>query len=79
MILLLDLSVTRDAVAWLRPSEILDIVMRAPGEEGCRGWHNQIIQNPNPRPEDRFELHIGRYHARVPLTCRAEASMHSFG
>jgi hypothetical protein len=66
MTLLLDLSVTRDAVdIGSGASEILDIVMRAPGEEGCRGWHNRMIQNPNPRPEDRFELRRGRYHARV--------------
>jgi hypothetical protein len=66
MTLLLDLSVTRDTVdIGSGASEILDIVMRAPGEEGCRGWHNRMIQNPNPRPEDRFELRMGRYHVRV--------------
>jgi len=66
MTLLLDLSVTRDAVdIGSGDSEILDIVMRTPGETGCRGWHNRMIQNPNPRPEDQFELRMGRYHARV--------------
>lgn len=64
--LLLDLSVTRDAVdIGSGDSEILDIVMRAPNENGCRGWHNRMIQNPNPRPEDQFELRMGRHHARV--------------
>jgi hypothetical protein len=75
MTLLLDLSVTRDAVdIGSGASEILDIVMRAPGEDGCRGWHNRMIQNPNPRPEDQFELPRGRYHARV----RVDVSGRSF-
>ena len=75
MTLLLDLSVTRDAVdIGSGASEILDIVMRAPGEAGCRGWHNRMIQNPNPRPEERFELPMGRYHARV----RVDVSGRSF-
>jgi hypothetical protein len=66
MTFLHDLSVTRDAVdIGSGASEILDIVMRAPGEEGCRGWHNRIIQNPNLR---------GRYHARV----RVDVSGRSF-
>jgi len=66
MTFLLDLSVTRDAVdIGAGANEILDIVMRAPGEEGCHGWHNRMIENPNPRPEDRFDLRMGRYHALV--------------
>src|SRR6266536_2648039 len=73
--LLLDLSVTRDAVdIGSGSSEILDIVMRAPGEAGCRGWHNRMIQNPNPGPENRFELPMGRYHAQV----RVDVSGRSF-
>jgi hypothetical protein len=72
---LLDQSVTRDAVdIGSGAHEILDIVMRAPGEEGCRGWHNRMIQNPSPRPEERFELGMGRYHARV----RVDVSGRSF-
>jgi hypothetical protein len=75
MTLLLDLSITRDAVdIGSGASEILDIVMRVPGEDGCRGWHNRMIQNPNPRPEDQFELRQGRYHARV----RVDVSGRSF-
>src|SRR6266516_6898870 len=50
MTLLLDLSVTRDAVdIGSGASEMLDIVMRTQSEAGCRGWHNRMIQNPNPR------------------------------
>jgi hypothetical protein len=74
MTFLLDLSITRDAVdIGSGSSAILDIVMRVPGEDGCRGWHNRIIQNPNPRPEDRFELPKGRYHVlvRVDLSGRS--------
>lgn len=77
MTFLLDLSITRDAVdIGSGSSAILDIVMRVPGEDGCRGWHNRIIQNPNPRPEDRFELPKGRYHVlvRVDLSGRNVAA-----
>ncbi len=70
-----DLSVTRDAVDISSGgSEPLDIVMRVPGEDGCRGWHNRMIQNPNTPPEDQFELSKGRYRALV----RVEASGRSF-
>jgi len=70
-----DLSVTRDAVdIGSGASEILDIVMRAPSEDGCRGWHNRMIQNPNTPPEDQFELPKGRYRALV----RVQASGRSF-
>ena len=75
MTLLLDLSVTRDAVdIGSGASEILDVVMRVPGEAGCRGWHNRMIQNPNPPPEHQFELPQGRYHAQV----RVDVSGRSF-
>ena len=64
--LLWDLSVTRDAVdIGSGAIEPLDIVMRSPSEDGCRGWHNRMIQNPNIRPEDQFELTNGRYRALV--------------
>jgi hypothetical protein len=70
-----DLSVTRDAVdIGSGASEILDIVMRTPSEDGCRGWHNRMIQNPSPPPEDRFELPKGRYRALV----RVDASGRNF-
>jgi len=63
---LLDMSVTRDFIdIGSGNSEILDIVLRNPNEEGCAGWHNRIIQNPSPRPEDRFDLRMGRYHVKV--------------
>jgi len=75
MTFLLDLSVTRDAVdIGSGASEILDIVMRVPAEAGCRGWHNRMIQNPNPAPEHQFELPQGRYHAQV----RVDVSGRSF-
>lgn len=61
-----DLGVTRDAVDIGSGSrEPLDIVVRAPAEDGCRGWHNRIISNPNLRPEDQYELPKGRYRALV--------------
>ncbi len=75
MTFFLDLSVTRDAVdIGSGASEILDIVMRVPGEAGCRGWHNRMIQNPNPPPEQQVELPQGRYHAQV----RVDVSGRSF-
>lgn len=70
-----DLSLTRDAVdIGSGGSEPLDIVMRVPGEDGCRGWHNRMIQNPNTPPDDQFELSKGRYRALV----RVDASGRSF-
>lgn len=70
-----DLSVTRDAVdIGSGASELLDIVMRTPSEDGCRGWHNRMIQRPDTPPEDQFELPKGRYRALV----RVEASGRSF-
>jgi hypothetical protein len=75
MTLLLDPTVTRDAVdIGSGASEVLDIVMRGPREAGCRGWHNRIIQHPNPRPEDRFELPMGRYHAQVRVDVSGRSS-----
>jgi len=65
---LLDLSVTRDAVdIGAGNNEPLDIVMRLPSEDGCRGWHNRMIQRPDTPPEDRFELPKGRYHVLVQV------------
>lgn len=56
-----DISITRDAVdIGSGANEPLDIVMRSPGEAGCRGWHNRIIGNPSAPPEERFELPKGR-------------------
>jgi len=70
-----DMSVTRDAVDIASGSrEPLDIVVRSEAEQGCRGWHNRIIDHPAPPPEDRFELPRGRYHALV----RVDASGRSF-
>jgi len=70
-----DLSVTRDAIdIGSGASEPLDIVMRAPSEDGCHGWHNRIIQNPSAPPEDQFELSKGRYRALV----RVDTSGRSF-
>jgi len=76
MTFLFDLSITRDAIdVGSGANEMLDIVMRRPDEAGCRGWHNRgMIQNPNPRPEDQFELRMGRYHAQV----RVDVSGRSF-
>jgi hypothetical protein len=62
-----DLSATRDAVdIGAGNTEVLDIVMRDPGEDGCRGWHNRMISRPGETPpEDRFDLSKGRYNALV--------------
>jgi hypothetical protein len=61
-----DPGVTRDFVD-VAPasSEPLDIVMRAPGETGCRGWHNGIIQRPDPPEDERFDLLAGTFRALV--------------
>jgi hypothetical protein len=62
----LDYTLTRDTVDI--PSgadEILDIVMRDPNEDGCHGWHNRMINRPNPGAENEFDLPKGRYRARV--------------
>jgi hypothetical protein len=70
-----DLGVTRDAVdIGSGASELLDVVMRTPNEDGCRGWHNRMIQRPDTPPEDQFELPKGRYRALV----RVDASGRSF-
>jgi hypothetical protein len=70
-----DLSVTRDAVdIGSGASEPLDIVMRRPDEDGCRGWHNRMIERSDTPSEDQFELSKGRYHALV----RVDASGRSF-
>ena len=70
-----DLSVTRDAIdIGSGASEPLDIVMRAPSEDGCRGWHNRMIQRPNTPADDQFQLPKGRYRALV----RVSASGRSF-
>lgn len=51
-----DLSITRDAIDIGSGSkDFLDIVIRNTDKEGCYGWHNRIIQNPNIDPEDSFE------------------------
>ena len=65
-VFMLDYSITRDVVDIPSGSdEILDIVMRDPKEQGCRGWHNRMIANSSPSPEDQFELSKGRYRARI--------------
>jgi len=70
-----DLSMTRDAVdIGSGASEPLDVVMRVPGEDGCRGWHNRIIQNPNTPPEDQFELSKGRCRALVRVDTSGRSS-----
>lgn len=74
-----DLSITRDAVDIASGSrEPLDIVMRGPTEDGCRGWHNLIIQNPNPSPEDQFELPKGRYRAFVRVDASGRSTSARF-
>ena len=70
-----DLSVTRDSIdIACGASELLDIVMRDPKEDKCRGWHNRIIENSDPAPEDSFDLAKGCYHALV----RVDASGRRF-
>jgi len=70
-----DISITRDAVdIGSGASEPLDIVMRIPNEDGCRGWHNRMIDRPHTPSEEQFELPKGRYRALV----RVEASGRSF-
>ena len=54
--------------------EPLDIVIRDPTEDGCHGWHNRMIGNPNALPEDQFNLSKGRYRALV----RIDSSSRSF-
>jgi hypothetical protein len=66
--LLRDVTIIRDAAdIGSGSSEPLDVVMRAPNEDGCRGWNNGIIENPTAAPEDRFELRRGRYRALVRI------------
>jgi hypothetical protein len=62
-----DLSATRDAVdIGAGSTEVLDIVMRNPTEDGCHGWHNRIIGRPGAAPpEDQFDLLKGRHRALV--------------
>jgi hypothetical protein len=63
-----DLSMTVEAIDIASGSgEPLDIVMRRPAENGCRGWHNLIIQRPAAPPEEQFDLQKGRYHALVQV------------
>ena len=70
-----DLSVTRDAVdIGSGASEPLDIVMRTPNEDGCRGWHNRMIERPDTPPEDIFELPRGRYRALVRVDASGRSS-----
>lgn len=70
-----DLSVTRDAIdIGSGASEPLDIVMRAPGEDGCRGWHNRMIERPDTPSEDRFEISKGRYRALVRVDASGRSS-----
>lgn len=61
-----DLSITRDAVdIGSGGGELLDVVMRVKGEDGCHGWHNRMIENPDTPPQDQFDLPKGRYHALI--------------
>lgn len=63
-----DLSVTIDAIDIASGAgEPLDIVMRRPSENGCRGWHNYMIQNPAVPPMQRFDLQEGRYRVLVQI------------
>ena len=47
--------------------QLLDLVMRVRGERNCQGWHNGIIQRPDPPPEEQFQLPEGRYHALITV------------
>lgn len=59
-----DWSRVRDTVDIVPGAqEPLDIVMRAPGSDTATGWHNEIINNPNPTK--KFELPRGRFRALV--------------
>jgi len=61
-----DPSATTDTVDIAPGSfQILDVVARAPGQDICFGWHNGIIQRPDPPVDARFELTPGRYHALI--------------
>jgi len=46
-------------------SEFLDIVMRAKEPDVCFGWHNRIIENPNPTDDVRFDLPSTRFRALI--------------
>ena len=63
-----DPSRTIDTVD-IAPSDtsILDVVMRAPDSDSCFGWHNDIIERPNPPPDVQFTLDRGRFHALVTV------------
>lgn len=74
IVMMRDVSVVRDVVdIGSGAGEILDVVMRHPNEDGCRGWHNRIIENPAPRPEDQFELPKGRYRALIRVETSGRA------
>lgn len=63
-----DLSSTKESLDISSGSkEPLDIVMRKPDEDGCRGWNNRVIGNPNVQKKDQYELKSGRYHAFVKV------------
>jgi hypothetical protein len=67
--LLWDLSMTHEAIDIASgSSELLDITMRRPDEDGCRGWHNRIIGRFDPIPaNEQFNLQKGCYHALVQI------------
>lgn len=70
-----SLGATRDSVdIGSGACELLDVVMRVPNEDGCRGWHNRMIQRADTSPEDQFELPRARYRALV----RVNSSGRSF-
>lgn len=75
VLLLRDPTRTRDEVD-ISPGrdsyEILDVVVRAPGSDSCQGWHNGIIQHPDPRPTEVFELLKGRFRVIVTVTTGGE-------
>ena len=64
----LDTRVTTDSID-IPPNsfEYLDTVMRPENSDTCIGWHNGIIENPDPKAQDSFDLSKGRYHILIQI------------
>lgn len=59
-------------------SEILDVVIRHPSSDNCYGWHNGYIGDPEPHPDDVFELGKGRYHVLIRVRTGGEDFKHVY-
>jgi hypothetical protein len=79
MLTVWDLTRTRDVID-IPPGghEVLDVVMRPPGQDECLGWHNAFIDNPNLTADQVFQLPRGRYHAFVRAITGGRQFSHVF-